>query len=112
MLQNPDIIQCLDEALRLYHIAEERENIKINYNIAKTLYEKVKQILLKANFSEANHSILDRASLAMSQHRKQYYQNKKEEILSSVKDMEDRVKEYERMFNTKEKSIHYTIVNV
>lgn len=84
MLQNPDIIQCLDEALRFYSIAEKRENIRLNYNIAKTLYEKVKQILLKANFSEANHSILSSASLAMSQHRKQYYLNKKEEILSSV----------------------------
>lgn len=44
MLQNPTIVECLDEALKLY-LECEAKGKKVSFNIAKCLYEKVQWII-------------------------------------------------------------------
>ena len=41
----PDSIECLDEALRLLHLAESQEGKICTFNISKCLYEKVNCIM-------------------------------------------------------------------
>ena len=41
MLRNPTVCECLNEAIRLYLLAEEQKSDKcVSYNIAKSMYEK------------------------------------------------------------------------
>ena len=46
MLKNPNVIQCFDEAIRLYRLAEEKYEGKcVSYNIAKSQYEKAQWMI-------------------------------------------------------------------
>ena len=56
MLEDPTIIECLDQALELYREAEEKTQKKVSFNIAKCLYEKV-QWILNSTFNKDSNFI-------------------------------------------------------
>lgn len=104
MLKNPNVTKCLDEAIRLYRLSEEKCCKSVNYNIAKSQYEKALWLVDSLNGEQDE--------MAPSQ-RRLYFQSRKDLILECLAESEIREKQHQKMFNDKLSSkLHYHLVYV
>jgi len=77
MLEKPSAIECLDEALRLFQLAEERGGKNCSFNIAKCQFEKA-QCLIDSYGNDSEFVPLS---------RKLYFESRKNDILDCLKEV-------------------------
>lgn len=79
---NPSAIQCLDEALKLFNQAEQRDSKICSFNIAKSQFEKA-QFMMDSYGKDFSSKF---------QSKQVYFMNKKKQILDCIKGVKIKVK--------------------